>query len=142
MPRAPAAARPCAPSSVAYNRKIEIGTQLSTIGEAVEAEGSSILVPALSLAMLDETRELVFLSLLGEGSEHLRRLRVSMNTVAGCVFQSGKAIITHDPRRSSTADVALASSSSLTSAATGNSTLATCGRWSAWAARGSCITRS
>jgi hypothetical protein len=60
VPRAPAAARPCAPSSVVYNRKIEIGTLLSAIGEAVEAEGSSILVPALSLAMLDETRNWCF----------------------------------------------------------------------------------
>jgi class 3 adenylate cyclase len=87
--------------SVAYTRKTEIDAQLSTIGDAVEAEGCSILVPAPSLTLHEQAQGMVFLSLRGTGSENLKRLRVSMDTVAGTVFKGAKPIITHDLRRDS-----------------------------------------
>jgi class 3 adenylate cyclase len=87
--------------SVVFAQKSEIDAQLSTIADAVEAEGSSILVAAPSISALEKTAELVFLSLGGQGSESLKGLRVKLDTVAGTVFNSGKAIITHDPRKES-----------------------------------------
>ncbi|MBZ5535080.1 MAG: hypothetical protein LAO31_03920 [Acidobacteriia bacterium] len=84
--------------SIVFTQKSEIDTQLATIADAIEATGSSILVPSPSITRAGEPKELVFLSLKGQGSENLKRLRVSLDSVAGSVFKSAKAIITHDPR--------------------------------------------
>jgi len=82
--------------SAVTERKRDIDNELMTVTDAVEAEASSILVPQPTLQR-GSTNELVFLSLLGPGSENLKRVRVPMNSVAGEVFRSRSACITHSP---------------------------------------------
>jgi class 3 adenylate cyclase len=82
-------------------KKHAIDSGLANITDTVEAHSSSILVPAPSDVAGQEPSELVFFSLLGEGSEKLKGVRVSMESIAGSVFLSKKPRILHDPRRES-----------------------------------------
>ncbi|HWS88824.1 MAG TPA: adenylate/guanylate cyclase domain-containing protein [Pyrinomonadaceae bacterium] len=83
-------------------KKHAIDIELANLTDTVEASSSSILVPAPSEVGGEEPSELVFLSLLGEGSEKLKGVRVSMESIAGSVFTTKKPRILHDPRREST----------------------------------------
>ncbi len=84
--------------SAVTERKRDIDNELMTVTDAVEAEASSILVAQPTLKG-GSTNELVFLSLLGPGSENLKRVRVPMNSIAGEVFRSHSARITHSPQK-------------------------------------------
>jgi class 3 adenylate cyclase len=83
-------------------KKHAIDIELANLTDTVEASSSSILVPAPSEVAGEEPDELVFFSLLGEGSEKLKGVRVSMESIAGSVFLTKKPRILHDPRREST----------------------------------------
>src|SRR6266404_821423 len=76
--------------SAVTERKRDIDNELMTVTDAVEAEASSILVAQPTLKC-GSTNESVFLSLLGPGSENLKRVRVPMHSIAGEVFRSHSA---------------------------------------------------
>jgi class 3 adenylate cyclase len=80
-------------------KKQAIELQLALLSDSLDAISSSILVPVPSEIINDELKELVFLALLGPGSEKLKALRVSIeDSIAGEVFRNGKSRIIHKPR--------------------------------------------
>lgn len=79
-----------------------IDLQLALLSDALDATSSSILVPVPSEIINEESKELVFLTLLGPGAEKLKALRVSIeDSIAGDVFRNGKARIIHKARAQS-----------------------------------------
>lgn len=77
-----------------------IDLELASMSDAVEARSSSILVPVPS-EVDEDPKELVFLTLLGSGSEKLKGVRVPMGSIAGDVFTTQKARIIHAPLQES-----------------------------------------
>lgn len=73
-----------------------IDFELANMSDAVEAKSSSILVPVPS-EVDEEPKELVFLTLLGKGSEKLKGIRVPMGSIAGDIFTTKKSRIIHAP---------------------------------------------
>lgn len=78
--------------------------ELASLSDAVEANSSSILVPVPS-ELDEEANELVFLTLLGKGSEKLKGVRVPLNSIAGDVFTKKKPRIIHAPQQESAVSV-------------------------------------
>ncbi len=79
-----------------------IDLQLALLSDALDAISSSILVPVPSEIISDESKELVFLTLLGPGSDKLKGLRVSIEgSIAGDVFRNAKPRIIYKARAES-----------------------------------------
>ena len=55
----------------------------------------------VAVLALEEPKELVFLTLLGKGSEKLKGIRVPMGSIAGDIFISKKSRIIHAPLKES-----------------------------------------
>jgi class 3 adenylate cyclase len=85
---------------VIAGKKNAIDVELANMSDALEASSSSILIPVPS-EIEEESKELVFLSLLGAGSEKLKGLRVPMSSIAGDVFTTKKSRIIHAPLKES-----------------------------------------
>jgi class 3 adenylate cyclase len=87
--------------SIVTSKLYAIDFELANISDAVAANSSSILIPVPSDTD-DEPKELVFLTLLGKGSEKLKGIRVPMGSIAGDVFITRKTRIIHAPLKEST----------------------------------------
>ncbi|HEU4510417.1 MAG TPA: adenylate/guanylate cyclase domain-containing protein [Pyrinomonadaceae bacterium] len=74
--------------------------ELASLSDALEANSSSILVPVPS-ELDEEPKELVFLTLLGKGSEKLKGVRVPLGSIAGDIFIKKKPRIIHAPQKES-----------------------------------------
>jgi class 3 adenylate cyclase len=86
--------------SIVTGKLYAIDFELANVSDAVAADNSSILVPVPTEAD-EEPKELVFLTLLGKGSEKLKGIRVPMGSIAGDVFTTRKSRIIHAPLRES-----------------------------------------
>lgn len=90
--------------SVITGKIYAIEHELATMSDAVEADSSSILVPVPS-EVAEEPKELVFLSLLGKGSEKLKGMRVPLGSIAGDIFINKKPRIIHAPLKESAVSI-------------------------------------
>lgn len=81
-------------------KKQAIDIELANLTDALEANSSSILVPVPSDNVNEGSNELVFLTLLGEGSEKLKGIRVPLDgdNIAANVYKSRKPRVIHAPR--------------------------------------------
>jgi class 3 adenylate cyclase len=86
--------------SVITGKIYAIEHELASMSDALEANSSSILVPVPS-ELDEEPKELVFLTLLGKGSEKLKGVRVPLGSIAGDIFMNKKPRIIHAPQKES-----------------------------------------